>query len=65
VCIFIFLIDVSDVFESVSVSSHEYQNDILHVIQRGYKDRDSEQQFVYSNPRLVHNSQLLETVSYE
>jgi len=50
--------------EHVTLESHEYVNEILPAIQQSYREASNKTQFRYAHPRLVHNSRLLENVSY-
>jgi len=54
---------VVELLEHVSLESHEYVSEILAVIQQSYRDGSSKAQFRYSRPHLVHNSQLMHSVS--
>ena len=55
---------VSELFESVALDSLEYRNDILPVIRQSYRDpEESANYFYYTNPRIVHNAKLLDSVS--
>jgi len=54
---------IVELLEHVSLESHEYVNEILPTIQQSYKDVSSKAQFLYTRPRLVHNSRLQDNVS--
>ena len=55
---------IVELLERVLLESHEYMNEILPTIQQSYKDVGSKAQFLYTRPRLVHNSRLQDNVSH-
>jgi len=55
---------IAELLERVSEDSVEYRREIIHVIEQSYKDPASKKQFIHARAFRVHNSQLLNEVSF-
>ncbi len=55
---------ISELLEPIGLNSREFNHEILPVLTKSYKDRDSIKNFNYSRAYMVHNRELLNEVKY-